>query len=33
LASAGVSHSNAVAAMLGLDPTGKLNDESEMIWK
>jgi RimJ/RimL family protein N-acetyltransferase len=25
--------SNAVAAKLGLDPTGKLDDEGEMIWK
>jgi hypothetical protein len=33
LASAGVSHSNAVAAKLGLDPTSKLDDEGEMIWK
>jgi len=25
--------SKAVAATLGLDPTGKLDDEGEMIWK
>jgi RimJ/RimL family protein N-acetyltransferase len=25
--------SNAVAAKLGPDPTGKLDDEGEMIWK
>jgi RimJ/RimL family protein N-acetyltransferase len=25
--------SNAVAAKLGLDPTGKLDDVGEMIWK